>query len=196
MPSSPDRQVLPATAPSPDSDRETVHLALLAEFDRLNRTHFDGALTLAELVVSTRKQYGGYCQPARRRIVVSWRAFQEHGWEETLTTFRHEVAHLVHPNHSPEFWDLAHRLGCPRDRRHALPPKDHPAGWYRYVYRCVACGHQVYRRKRLAKASCARCDRRYNPDFALTLVPGSKAARPVRLPEPEPDHRPPRSVAG
>jgi len=151
---------------------------LLAEFDRLNQTHFDGALTLAELVVSTRKQYGGYCQPSRRRIVVSWRAFQEHGWAETLTTFRHEVAHLVHPNHSPAFWELARALGCPADRRHALPPKNRPAGWYRYVYQCVACGHQVYRRKRLVKASCARCDRRYNPAFALRPVPQPTPSRP------------------
>ena len=156
--------------PAADADRETVHAALLAEFDRLNREHFGGALVLDQLTVSTRKQYGGYCQPSRRRIVVSWRAFQEHGWQETLTTFRHEVAHLVHPNHSGAFWDLAWQLGCPKDRRHALPPKNAPAGWYRFLYECACCGNRVYRRRRLGKASCARCDRRYNPAYPLHPV--------------------------
>jgi hypothetical protein len=182
MPSNPDRPDTPKPPqpagiaahsvddPGRSTTREEVHAALLAEFDRLNGAHFDGRLILDELVVSTRKQYGGYCQPARRRIVVSWRAFQEHGWAETLLTFRHEVAHLVHPNHSGEFWALAEQLGCPPDRRHALPPKNRPAGWFRHVYACAACGSRYHRRRKLGQASCPRCDRRYNPDYALILV--------------------------
>lgn len=155
-------------------DRPAVLARLWAEFDRLNALHFDGALHLNEIVLSTRKLYGGYCQPARRRIVLSWPAYLDHGWEETLITFRHEVGHLVHPNHSKAFWALAERLGCPPDRRHALPPKNRPAGWYRFVYECPACASRVYRRKRLVRASCARCDRSFNPQFQLRLVPAAR----------------------
>lgn len=146
---------------------------LLREFHLLNHVHFDGALVLEELVLSNRKQYGGYCQPARRRIVLSWRAYLDHGWDELLLTFRHEVAHLVHPNHSRDFWELARRLGCPPERRHALAPKSRPAGWFRYVYECPTCAAQVHRRKRIQRASCGRCDRRWNPDHQLRLVSGA-----------------------
>ncbi|MFM7323256.1 MAG: YgjP-like metallopeptidase domain-containing protein [Armatimonadota bacterium] len=151
-------------------EKEAVLHRLLEEFHRLNHLHLDGALVLEELVLSNRKQYGGYCQPARRRIVLSWPAYRDHGWDEILLTFRHEVAHLVHPNHSPAFWELAARFGCPPERRHALPPKSRPAGWYRYIYECPTCAGQVYRRKRIQRASCGRCDRRWNPMHQLRLV--------------------------
>ena len=58
MPSSPD-----TSPPDPHEEREVVHGRLLTEFDRLDRAHFDGTLVLEELVVSLRKQYGGYREP-------------------------------------------------------------------------------------------------------------------------------------
>jgi hypothetical protein len=144
--------------------------ALWEEFARLNAVHFDGTLVLTELIVSTRKKYGGYCQPTKKRIVVSWQEYVDWGWDETLITFRHEVAHLVHPNHSGEFWALAHQLGCPTDRKRARPPKDRPAGWWKFAYECPACRSRVYRRKRLVRASCGKCDRAFNPQFLMKLV--------------------------
>ncbi|WP_395091517.1 YgjP-like metallopeptidase domain-containing protein [Armatimonas sp.] len=153
------------------TERHEIETALWEEFHRLNETHFVGTLRLSELLVSTRKKYGGYCQPQKRRIVVSWQAFLDHGWDETLITFRHEVAHLVHPNHSAAFWALAEKLGCPPDRKKALPPKDRSAyGWWRYAYECPGCHARVYRRKRLTRSSCARCDRKFNPQFLLHPV--------------------------
>lgn len=151
------------------AERLEVLARLWDEFTRLNHAFFDGGLTLAEIKLSTRKQYGGYYQPARSRIVLSWQAYQEHGWDETLLTFRHEVAHIVHPNHSRAFWELAARLGC--TRRHALPPKERAHAHCRYIYECPACRARVFRRKRLAKASCGRCDKTFNPVFRLRLVP-------------------------
>ena len=153
------------------TERHEIETALWEEFHRLNEAHFAGTLRLSELLVSTRKKYGGYCQPQKRRIVVSWQAFLDHGWDETLITFRHEVAHLVHPNHSAAFWTLAEKLGCPPDRKKALPPKDRSAyGWWRYAYECPGCHTRVYRRKRLTRSSCARCDRKFNPQFLLHPV--------------------------
>jgi predicted SprT family Zn-dependent metalloprotease len=154
-----------------EAERNAVLARLWAEFRSLNERFFGGDLPLAEIRLSLRKQYGGYYAPARSRIVLSWQAYREHGWEETLHTFRHEVAHIAHPDHSPAFWALAERLGC--TRRHALPPlAPGPAAYRRYLYECPVCRARVSRRKRLTRpSSCGRCDKRYNPAFTLRRIP-------------------------
>ena len=139
---------------------------LCAEFHRLNAVHFEGRLTLPEVVLSSRKTFGGYYQPSRHRIVLSWQAYTEYGLPETLNTFRHEVAHIVHPNHSPAFWRVALALGAAQ--KYASPPR--VVRTRCYVYACPACGKRIERRRRLRAASCAYCDRAYNPRFALRLV--------------------------
>jgi predicted SprT family Zn-dependent metalloprotease len=136
------------------------------EFDRLNTVHFQGQLVIPEIVLSSRKTFGGYYQPARHRIVLSWQAYREYGLPETLNTFRHEVAHIVHPNHSAAFWSVATVLGA--TQRYACPPLQ--ARSSRYVYGCPACGRRIERRRRLRAASCASCDRAYNPRYALQLI--------------------------
>ena len=152
--------------PSPES--QSLHALLCAEFHRLNAAHFEGRLTLPEIVLSTRKTFGGYYQPSRHRIVLSWQAYLEHGLPETMNTFRHEVAHIVHPNHSAAFWRVALMLGA--TQKYASPPRKVRSP--RYVYACPACGKRIERRRLLRAASCAACDRAYNPRYALQLVAG------------------------
>jgi len=160
------------------AEREAVAARLWAEFHRLNAAFFpDSPLELMELRLSTRKQYGGYCVPSKKVIVLSWQAYKEHGWDETLETFRHEVAHLVHADHSRAFWLLAARLGC--TRKHALPPKERPHAFCKYVYECPSCKAQVFRRKRLVRASCGRCDRTFNPTYQLRLVSSTATRQKV-----------------
>ena len=147
-------------------EQAVVWNLLQDEFHRLNAAHFESRLTMPEIVLSTRKTFGGYYQPARHRIVLSWQAYCEYGLPETLNTFRHEVAHIVHPNHSAAFWRVALTLGAAQ--RYASPPLKTSSR--RYVYACPACGRRIERRRRLRLASCASCDRHFNPRFALHLV--------------------------
>lgn len=154
-----------------------VSARLWIEFARINATHFGGKLRLDEIRLSTRKQYGGYYLKAKNLIVLSWPAHKTHGWDETLNTFRHEVAHIVHQDHSPAFWAVANRLGC--TRRHALPPAERAPVYYKYLYECPACRAQVFRRKKLVLSSCAKCDRKFNPAFQLRLVSSSEAGASI-----------------
>jgi hypothetical protein len=140
---------------------------LWEEFRRLNGVYFNDTLTLREIRVSTRKQYGGYYRKSESLIVVSWQGYKDHGWEETIETFRHEVAHIVHQDHSKAFWNLAFRLGC--QRRFAQPPKERNPAYARYIYECPACNTRYYRRKRIIRVSCGICDRKYNPAFQLRI---------------------------
>ena len=155
-----------ALTPNLTPEQAAVWNLLRGEFDRLNAAHFDNRLVMPEIVLSARKTFGGYYQPARHRIVLSWQAYGEHGLPETLNTFRHEVAHIVHPNHSPAFWRVALMLGAAQ--RYASPPLK--VSSRRYIYACPACGRRIERRRRLRLASCASCDRNYNPRYALHLV--------------------------
>lgn len=156
-------------SPNASLASETVLGLLHDEFHRLNALHFSGKLTLPEIVLSRRKTYGGYYQPKRHRIVLSLQAYHEHGWLETLNTFRHEVAHIVHPNHSHAFWELAHTLGATQ-RYASAPLQPPPTRRKKYIYVCDACGSHLTRFRRLRNASCGSCDKRYNPRFALRLL--------------------------
>ena len=149
-------------------NRNILVLRLWDEFHRLNAAHFDDRLTLREIRLSTRKQYGGYYRKADNLIVLSWQAYCDYGWEETLNTFRHEVAHILHQDHSRAFWQLTAQIGC--THKYALPPKERAHAYCRYVYACPVCGTKVFRRKRLQRASCGHCDSRYNPAYKLQLI--------------------------
>jgi predicted SprT family Zn-dependent metalloprotease len=149
-------------------EHATVLARCWEEFRRLNDLHFGGTLALREIRFSTRKQYGGYYRHSESLIVLSWSAYLDHGWEETLETLRHEIAHIVHQNHSKSFWELAYRLGC--TRRYATAPKDRPHAYTRYTYECPACHTKFHRQRRIRRASCGKCDRKFNENFVLRLV--------------------------
>lgn len=155
------------------SEQEALREVLSLEFARLNAEYFKGRLKMPTIVVSTRKTYGGYYQPRLHRIVVSWQAHREYGIAETLNTFRHEVAHIVHPHHRADFWALAYALGVTR-RYASTPLVARPPRLPKHLYVCPACGKQILRHRQLKLSSCASCDPRFNPKFVLRLIPREK----------------------
>jgi len=155
------------------SSPDELKAVLLEEFKWLNAEYFEDKLTTPNLTVSTRKAFGGYYRPKDHKIVVSWQAYVDHGFQETLNTFRHEVAHIVHPNHSRQFWDVAIKIGA--TQRYASRPKNQPKTPHKYTYACPTCGRVFYRNKRIMRSSCGVCDKKFNPKHQLKLVPKPKS---------------------
>jgi predicted SprT family Zn-dependent metalloprotease len=140
------------------------------EFNRINTEHFHGKLCPPQIEFSKRKTYGGYYQKRLHRIVLSWQAYREHGWTETLNTLTHEIAHIVYQDHSPNFWALAVKLGVVK-KYAANPLQKRPRRQTIYTYSCPACGKRYPRRRKMQRAaSCASCCSTYNPKYKLVLV--------------------------
>jgi|GEM_PF-804486 predicted SprT family Zn-dependent metalloprotease len=153
------------------TETKTAMLVLLnTEFDRLNQTFFENKLRRPVIEFSTRKSFGGYYQKLAHRIVLSWQAYVEYGLCETMNTFRHEVAHIVHQHHRKEFWQLAYTLGVTK-KYASVPvnPVKRKSRWY--TYECPACKGLLHRKRRIKNnASCAKCDSEYNPLYQLRLI--------------------------
>ncbi len=83
--------------------------ALQARAESLNRTYFGGKLRWQSIrfVENQRKRFGS-CSPARGTIRISSRLV---GAPDFVLDYVlvHELAHLVHPDHSKAFWQLVYR---------------------------------------------------------------------------------------
>ena len=105
---------------------DRVHIdRLTAEFDRVNRDHFDGALPRIHIALSGRmRRRNGHFSADPLEIVVSRRLCSEAAPGEAEHTLRHEMIHLwQHLNgatvgHGSDFRRWAERLGVhPRAKR-------------------------------------------------------------------------------
>ena len=82
-------------------------LSVVAE--RLNKKYFAGALKFqsVEYVTHFTSQYG-CCDVQKRTIHLSHVLADYPTWVRDYVLV-HELAHLIEPNHSPEFWELVNR---------------------------------------------------------------------------------------
>jgi predicted metal-dependent hydrolase len=75
----------------------------------LNRRYFGGKLKLSEIKwVSNQDRLYGSCTPSTATIRISDRVARMPLWVLDYVIM-HELAHLVEPNHSPDFWKLVYR---------------------------------------------------------------------------------------
>ena len=91
--------------------------ALLERAHALADRYVDGVRPASIHWVTNQGKRWGSCSTASREIRLSHRLRQVPGWVLDATIV-HELAHLVHPNHSPDFYALADRF--PRQRDAAL----------------------------------------------------------------------------
>ncbi|MCO5206819.1 MAG: M48 family metallopeptidase [Anaerolineae bacterium] len=76
---------------------------------QLNQTYFDGKLSWHSIRFVTNQQHRyGSCTPANGTIRISDRVAQLPAWVLDYVLV-HELAHLVQPNHGPDFWALVNR---------------------------------------------------------------------------------------
>jgi hypothetical protein len=71
----------------------------------LNERYFDGKLKFDIKYVTNQNSKFGSCTPANKMIRISDRLADVPGWVRDYVIV-HELAHLVHPDHSRRFWDL------------------------------------------------------------------------------------------
>ena len=71
----------------------------------LNKIYFDGKLKFEIKYVTNQSSKFGSCTPSNKAIRISDRLADVPGWVRDYVII-HELAHLVHPDHSKRFWDL------------------------------------------------------------------------------------------
>ena len=101
--------------------------ALEERAQALNRRHFGGRLRWHSLAYAEQTSRWGSCSCATGVIRVSTRAAQLPPWVLDYLLV-HELAHLLVPNHGPQFWELVRRYPLTERARGYLMAMDHQAG--------------------------------------------------------------------
>jgi len=117
-----------------------------------NKECFDGRLPEVKISYSKRMLIAGSYMPSTREIKIGTK-YHTIFPDDLADTLKHEMIHVLYPNHNRGFKALAAKLGV------SLKAKTHPAlrGAYKYLYVCPVCGREYPRRKRLRMASCGIC---------------------------------------
>lgn len=88
---------------------ESADDALQRRAEELNRRYFRGKLQWKSIrYVTNQRRSAGSCSPGKGTIRISDRTRDYPTWVGDYVIV-HELAHLIEPNHSKRFWDLANR---------------------------------------------------------------------------------------
>jgi predicted SprT family Zn-dependent metalloprotease len=128
---------------------------LLRMFGEINRRYFQGTLPEAKISYSKRMMIAGSYTPVKREIKIGIK-YHRLFPNEIEDTLKHEMIHILHPNHNREFRLEAKRIGA------SMKAKSHPQLRKPpvYIYVCPRCGKEYPRQKRLRMASCGACSAR------------------------------------
>jgi len=92
------------------NQRRTVRSdeALKKRAQELNKAYFHGILRFSIWFVANQKSRFGSCSSRTRAIRISERVATMPRWVQDYIII-HELAHLIHPNHSRRFWDVVNQ---------------------------------------------------------------------------------------
>jgi predicted metal-dependent hydrolase len=76
--------------------------------NELNKKFFESKLNFQIKYVSNQKSKFGSCTPNNKKIRISERIASMPHWVQDYVII-HELAHLIHPNHSKKFWNLVNQ---------------------------------------------------------------------------------------
>lgn len=115
----------------------------------------------------------GRCIPSQKTIEYQPRYMQQNGWEQVLTTIRHEVAHAMSPSwagHGATWAANARKLGLenPSAINHTATLSK------KFTGTCEGCGDTWQRDRRLHGAQHPTCRRKYQSEV---LANGSSEQR-------------------
>ncbi len=133
-------------------------------YDAFNEECFNGRLPAVKISYSNRMLIAGSFMPSTREIKIG-RKYHTIFPDDLADTLKHEMIHVIYPNHDRGFKALAAKLGV------SLKAKAHPdlRGSYKYLYVCPVCGREYPRRKRLRMASCGVCSKGRSFDSCCKL---------------------------
>jgi predicted SprT family Zn-dependent metalloprotease len=134
-------------------------------FMAINHKYFGGTLPRVSIEWSKRMRVAGKYFVDERLIKLG-RKYHEYYPDEVEDTLKHEMVHILYPDHGPQFKREAARIGTSNHAR------DYPGGTspHKYIYICPACGQKYYRHRRLRMASCGTCSKHgYDSRFKLKL---------------------------
>ncbi|MFH1687235.1 MAG: SprT-like domain-containing protein [bacterium] len=141
--------------------------ALYVMYGRLNREYFNNLLPPVTIEYSNRMlSTAGSYSPSKRLIRIG-RRYHEVFPADLVDTLKHEMIHIVYPDHDAAFRSEARRLQVSMKARYHPSLMKPP----RYWYVCPQCGREYPRQKRLRMASCGRCSHgsRFDRRCKLTL---------------------------
>jgi hypothetical protein len=82
--------------------------SLVERAQDINRKYFDRKLKFDIRYVTNQNSKFGSCTPANKTIRISDRLADMPRWVRDYVII-HELAHLIHPNHSKKFWELVNQ---------------------------------------------------------------------------------------
>ena len=82
---------------------------LLNVYSRLNKKYFEGKISVKSIEYATdQTRKWGVCNSRNKAIRISHRLAAMPQWVRDYVVV-HEMAHILQPNHSPDFWNLVER---------------------------------------------------------------------------------------
>lgn len=82
---------------------------LLNVCSRLNKKYFEGKISVKSIeYVTDQSRKWGVCNSRNKAIRISHRLAAMPQWVRDYVVV-HEMAHILQPNHSPDFWNLVER---------------------------------------------------------------------------------------